>query len=63
MLKSTVNGLTHFTIISGYDPKNDYVILTDPVLGQNVMRAKDFSDRWLGTKQFTLLAVPQPQHS
>jgi ABC-type bacteriocin/lantibiotic exporter with double-glycine peptidase domain len=63
MLKSTVNGLTHFTIISGYDPKNDYVILTDPVLGQNVMRAKDFSDRWLGTSQFTLLAVPQPQHS
>ena len=63
MLKSTVNGLTHFTIISGYDPTNDYVILTDPVLGQNVMRAKDFSDRWLGTSQFTLLAVPQPQHS
>lgn len=61
MLKSTVNGLTHFTIVSGYDPTNDYVILTDPVLGQNVMRAKDFADRWSGTNKFTLLAVPQPQ--
>ena len=60
LLKSTIDGSTHFSILSGYDPDKHYVILSDPVVGLSIMNAKDFMVRWRGAGRFTLLAVPKP---
>lgn len=58
MLENRRDNRRHFTIVAGYEPLEDYVVLMDPIFGRGIMRGKDFKERWLRTGRFTLLAVP-----
>lgn len=50
--------LTHYVLVTGYDPDTNQIVLQDPQFGQQVWAESEFQKIWERTKFFTLLATP-----
>lgn len=58
MLGSNGADVGHYCLVSGYDPKQDLVILSDPKLGEYATKESDFLEFWERKGRFTLIAEP-----
>lgn len=50
--------ITHFVLVTGYDPETRQIIIHDPQFGKQVWAESEFQIVWERTKSFTLLATP-----
>lgn len=54
----------HYSLMIGYDPEYQNVVLLDPRRGRIVLPATTFDGLWANAQRFTLLAVPAgPAHA
>ena len=60
LVMTDMGGANHYSLVVGFDPDSEALVLLDPRLGRVVMQAADFERRWNVTQRFTLLAVPAP---
>jgi ABC-type bacteriocin/lantibiotic exporter with double-glycine peptidase domain len=54
-----LGGSHHYSLVVGFDPDADSLVLLDPLLSLIVMDAASFEARWAPTRHFAMLAVPR----
>jgi ABC-type bacteriocin/lantibiotic exporter with double-glycine peptidase domain len=54
-----LGGSHHYSLVVGFDPDADSLVLLDPALSLIVMDAASFEARWAPTRHFAMLAVPR----
>ena len=54
-----LGGAKHYSLVVGFDPDADSLVLLDPRLSMIVMTTASFEERWAPTRHFALLAVPR----
>ena len=54
-----LGGAHHYSLVVGFDPEADSLVLVDPKFGRIVMDRDSFEQRWAETRHFALLAVPR----
>jgi hypothetical protein len=54
-----LGGSHHYTLVVGFDPDADSLVLLDPLLSLIVMDTASFEARWAPTRHFAMLAVPR----
>lgn len=56
-------GPLHYVVVAGIDSKRSYVFVNDPA-HQKMLRIsrRGFESEWSHTRNWTLLAVPEPRH-
>ena len=54
-----LGGSHHYTLVVGFDPAADSLVMVDPTLGKIVMDTQAFENRWAATRHFSMLAVPR----
>jgi ABC-type bacteriocin/lantibiotic exporter with double-glycine peptidase domain len=54
-----LGGAHHYSLVVGFDPDADSLVLLDPALSLIVMDSGSFEKRWAATRHFALLAVPR----
>lgn len=59
LISSEKNQIGHYCLVSGFDPKTDLIILTDPKKGIYGLSTHDFKKHWEKMGSFTLLASPK----
>jgi ABC-type bacteriocin/lantibiotic exporter with double-glycine peptidase domain len=60
MVASADGKISHYLVVTGYDPVKKLIILSDPAGGENEPFAIDeFKTGWKRANNFTLLAVPE----
>jgi len=50
---------SHYDVVTGYDPINQLLLITDPSTGPMTITTKAFLPAWRRTQFFTLLAIPK----
>ena len=54
-----LGGSHHYSLVVGFDPDADTLVLVDPRLDRIVMTTATFEERWVPTRHFAMLAVPR----
>jgi ABC-type bacteriocin/lantibiotic exporter with double-glycine peptidase domain len=54
-----LGGSNHYSLVVGFDPEADTLVLLDPTLNMIVMTTASFEARWAETRHFAMLAVPR----
>lgn len=64
IVMTSQDDLNHYSLLIGYDPQYENVVLLDPRRGRVVLPSATFDGLWADAQRFTLLAVPPgPVHA
>jgi len=52
-------GSPHYSLVHGYDPRGERIVLLDPARGRTAPERAAFERAWSACRRFTLLALPR----